>query len=164
MEDTLSNLNAGSLKIRLTNEKLYINTSTSSETIALRSVNGIGVFDLVEQYNNALTEYKNKRNGPKFMIGCGIVPIILSFACLFDSLITGFIFLMIIGLAFSLIGKFMLDKTDEDEPILMSAVRIMMSGGNREFEFDKADINSNHIAEFVAKVESTLTAFHKNNG
>jgi hypothetical protein len=48
-------------------------------------------------------------------------------------------------------------------PTLKSAVRIMMSGGNRDFTFDKADANSNNIAEFVAKVENTLTAFHKKN-
>lgn len=45
----------------------------------------------------------------------------------------------------------------------MSAVRVMMSGGNRDFQFDKAGIQSGNIAEFVAKVESTLTAYHKNN-
>ncbi len=39
----------------------------------------------------------------------------------------------------------------------------MMSGGNRDFMFDKADTNSNSVAEFVAKVENTLTAFHKKN-
>ena len=162
MEDTLSNLNAGGLKIRLTNEKLYINTSTSSETIALRSVNGIGVFDLVEQYNNALTEYKKRSQAPKTLIYCGILWVILSLFLYAN--ISFLITFLIMGIAFLLIGKFWLDNIKKDEPILMSAVRIMMSGGNREFEFDKADINSNHIAEFVAKVESTLTAFHKNNG
>jgi hypothetical protein len=37
----------------------------------------------------------------------------------------------------------------------------MMTGGNRDFMFDKANSNSIEVAEFVAKVEDTLTAFHK---
>ena len=47
------------------------------------------------------------------------------------------------------------------KPTLQSAVRIMMTGGNRDFTFDKAHANSSDVAEFVAKVEDTLTAFHK---
>jgi hypothetical protein len=43
----------------------------------------------------------------------------------------------------------------------MSAVRIMLNGGNRDFEFDKAGVDSEAVAEFVARVESTLTAYHK---
>jgi hypothetical protein len=38
----------------------------------------------------------------------------------------------------------------------------MMSGGNRDFQFDKMGIKSGNIAEFVALVESTLTSYHKN--
>jgi hypothetical protein len=41
-----------------TSEKLFINTPASSETFALRSVNGIGVIDLVDEYNKALTIWK----------------------------------------------------------------------------------------------------------
>jgi hypothetical protein len=37
----------------------------------------------------------------------------------------------------------------------------MMTGGNRDFTFDKAQANSMDVAEFVAKVEDTLTAFHR---
>ena len=35
----------------------------------------------------------------------------------------------------------------------------MMAGGNRDFMFDKAHSNSMEVAEFVAKVEDTLTAY-----
>jgi len=38
-----------------------------------------------------------------------------------------------------------------------------MNGGNRDFKFDKSSSDANKIAEFVAKVEETLTAYHKNN-
>jgi hypothetical protein len=50
---------------------------------------------------------------------------------------------------------------NKPKPTLKSAVRIMMTGGNRDFTFDKAHANSSDVAEFVAKVEDTLTAFHK---
>ena len=51
-----------------------------------------------------------------------------------------------------------------NEPKLMSVVRIMMSGGSRDFQFEKTGIKSGNVSDFVAKVESTLTAYHKNNG
>ena len=48
MENILSQFNADNLDIKLTSEKLFINTAASSEAFALRSVNGIGVVDLVD--------------------------------------------------------------------------------------------------------------------
>lgn len=63
---------------------------------------------------------------------------------------------------FAIIALIGMNKTN-NEPKLMSAVRIMMSGGNRDFQFDKTGIKSGNVAEFVAKVESTLTSYHKNN-
>jgi hypothetical protein len=39
----------------------------------------------------------------------------------------------------------------------------MMSGGNRDFKFDNTGVKSGNVAEFVASVESTLTAYQKNN-
>ena len=46
----------------------------------------------------------------------------------------------------------------------MSSLRIMLNGGVRDFKFDKADISSANIADFVSQVVKTLTAYHKNNG
>lgn len=43
MEETLSKLMADSFDIKLTSEKLFISTTTSIETFALRSVNGVSV-------------------------------------------------------------------------------------------------------------------------
>ena len=50
-----------------------------------------------------------------------------------------------------------------DPRIIIPATDDMLNGGNRDFVFDKANTNSQNIAEFVANVENTLTAFHKNN-
>lgn len=70
---------------------------------------------------------------------------------------------IMVGLAAIIGGYILLDKSKKEKPNLMSAVRIIMSGGNRDFQFDKTGIKSGDVAELVAKVELTLTAYHKNN-
>jgi hypothetical protein len=161
MENILSQFNAGNLEIKLTNEKLFINTATSSETFALRSVNGIGVVDLVDEYNKALTAWKIQRLNQKIFLGIGIFLAVIGFYILVKgiSLVIGF---LVFGSFLAIVSKIGMNKTN-NEPKLMSAVRIMMSGGNRDFQFDKTGIKSENVAEFVAKVESTLTSYHKNN-
>lgn len=147
MEAILSQFNAENLDIKLTSEKLFIKTLASDETFALRSVNGIGVIDLVDDYNNALAGWKaNKINTTIFYI-LGGVFVLLGLGISFFWLLFAAIFL-IFGWA---------NKTSE--PKLISAVRIMMSGQNRDFTFDKTGIKSGNVAE----VEKTLTAYHKNN-
>jgi hypothetical protein len=161
MEDVLSQLDAGSLDIKLTSEKLFINTPTSNEAFALRSVNGIGVVDLLDDYNNELNQYKTKQSTLVGFLGIGVLIAALGiYAITIPSTIFGFITLLI-GFLISL--ACFTSIRNSTAPTMQSAVRIMMSGGNRDFQFDKMGVNSVNIAEFVAKVESTLTAHHKNN-
>ncbi len=61
MENILSQFNTDNLDIKLTSEKLFINTVASNETFALRSVNGVGVIDLIDDYNKALTIWKKNQ-------------------------------------------------------------------------------------------------------
>jgi hypothetical protein len=162
MENILSQFNADNLDVKLTSEKLYINTTASSETFALRSVNGIGVVDLVDEYNHALTLYKNRKNSTKiFFYVCGIFFVVWGLICFLVST-TFAVILLTVSLVIFIVANTRIDKNN-NEPILMSAVRIMMSGGNRDFKFDKTGVKSGNVAEFVTKVESTLTAYHKNN-
>lgn len=158
MENILSQFNADNLEIKLTSEKLFINTTTSNETFALRSVNGIGVIDLVDEYNKALTAWKKTLPGTYVLMGFGALIFIAGF---FGEKIEPGIILM--GFAMAIGGYFLMVNSKKKKPNLLSAVRIMMSGGNRDFQFDKTGIKSGNIAEFVAKVESTLTSYHKNN-
>lgn len=160
MENILSQFNADNLDIKLTSEKLFINTATSNEAFALRSVNGVGVIDLVDDYNKALTIWKGKSNAYYLLFIIGGVFLISGFAGKSEDMDAG----IVLGLAAIVGGYFLLKKSNKEKPSLMSAVRIMMSGGNRDFQFDKSGIGSGNIAEFVAKVESTLTSYHKNNG
>jgi hypothetical protein len=161
MENTLKQLETEGLSIKLTDEKLFINTATSMETFALRSIDGIGVIDLVDQLNAMLNIHKQEKNGRIALIVLGIMIIFIGF--FFNSLLdfgmNFLVFVSIIGLSISLIGFYLVQALKK--PTLKSAVRIVMSGGNRDFIFDKAHSNSMEVAEFVAKVEDTLTAFHK---
>lgn len=155
--NTITQLKAGNLEIKLTSDKLFINTLTSSEAFALRSVNGIGVIDLVDDYNKALTAWKAKSNFPKLIMGFGGIMILAGLVSISDGGGAG----LGMGIALIGIGYYFLNKANNTKPELMSAVRIMMSGGNRDFSFVKSGVQSGNVAEFVANVESTLTAYHK---
>lgn len=166
MENILSEFSVKNLSIKLTDEKLFINTPSASETFALRSLNGIGVIDLVEKYNSAMTIYKtNIVNNKSLKIGGVIVIAVgLFFAYLFMKtefpIIALILFALFGGVGISMIIK---SNSQVDEPKLISAVRIMLNSGNRDFEFSKSSKVSDDVAQFVAKVESTLSSYHKNN-
>ena len=53
---------------------------------------------------------------------------------------------------------FLFQKNDK-KPILDSYFRLMLSGGDRKFKFNKSDSTSVQIADFINKVEETLTAY-----
>ena len=90
MENILSQFNADNLDIKLTSEKLFINTAASSEAFALRSVNGIGVVDLVDDYNKALTAWKAVRLNQKILLGTVIILGIMGLWTMQYSVGTGF--------------------------------------------------------------------------
>lgn len=73
----------------------------------------------------------------------------------------GFFSAIMFGVGAAIIALIFFNMKRQVKPTLKSAVRIMMTGGNRDFIFDKANTNSIEVAEFVANVEDTLTAFHK---
>ena len=68
----------------------------------------------------------------------------------------GFMF-FIIGIAIILLSG---NKTPY--PQMKSAVRVMLNGMNRDFEFNKNKDDAKEVAEFVALIEETLTAYNKN--
>lgn len=144
------------LKMKLTNEKLYVNSAISNETFALRSINGVGIVSLIEQYNKALEEYKKGK----------FTPIAVAIGFAFGGLINFAMENVVLGFAFIGVGVllyFFIMNMMKKEPELMSAVRIMLNGMNRDFEFNKKSAKAPEVAKFVALVEDTLTAYHKNN-
>ena len=158
MSTTISQLQTEGLQIKLTDEKLFITTTTSTETFALRSIDGIGVIDLVDKLNGELTEHKKLKTGFINLIASGSIFFIGGIYILSMDVSMGFGTLLF-GAGMAGFGIYKLNQSPK--PTLQSAVRIMMTGGNRDFTFDKAQANSTEVAEFVAKVEDTLTAFHR---
>jgi hypothetical protein len=160
MEKTVTNFESPEISIKLTEEKIYIKTPATSETFALRSINGIGIVDLVDRYNQELSENKAK-NSPLKLYLLGGFFLALGIASLADSIkyIGTALFFLILGAGLIYWGT----KKQANKPTLLSAVRIMISGMNRDFEFDKSGTYTTQIAELVVKVEETLTAYHKNN-
>jgi hypothetical protein len=159
MEQTISQLQLTGLQIKLTSEKLYIQTNVSQEAIALRSINGIGVVDLVDEYNKELTTFKALKQKANQGLILMIVSTILAIFVYFQI---GFAGVILCGVG--IIGGFIAyNKHNQiQEPSLKSSVRIMITGTTRDFTFNKAYSNASDVANFVAQVENTLSAFHKN--
>ncbi|MDB4114263.1 hypothetical protein N9572_01915 [Flavobacteriaceae bacterium] len=150
--------------VKLTSDKIFISAVGNEETLALRGVNGVGVYDDLEKYNEELEEFKKKTMSPKTrkylsytVYGFGVLTCLVGISSGDNpgSLIFGLLFFGGIGFA---ISKF---KSKKKPPSLDSYFRIMLSGGDRKFKFDKSGDNAQNIAQFINKVEETLTAYNK---
>jgi hypothetical protein len=157
-------LTIGSLEFKITDDKLYIDTISGSETYALRSINGISVKDDIDEYNVELNKHKEVDDFNNRVAGGAVVIGAIGIIALFNGLITGeeggisggTIF---IGGAIIYYKKVM--KKTMPPPQMRSVVRITMNSGDKSFSFFKDDANSGAVADFVATLEDTLTAFHK---
>lgn len=152
---------AKGFNVKLTNEKIYVSAIGQEETFALRSVNGVGLYDDIEKYNKELEEWKkqgggNSKNTGIGMIVAGVVFVLIGFM---DKSITGT--MLVEGGALAAVGYGYMSGLikGKEAPKLDSYFRLMLSGGSREFKFDKTDNNSVLIAEFVNKIEETLTSY-----
>ena len=150
-------------EITLTDEKVYVTTIGSQETFALRSVNGIGTYDDIEQYNKDLEEAKkkDKRYFKNWGIGAIAIGVTLLLASAVVSDFSAGVLSVILlpwGVWWYIIGA--KSESPEDKTKMKSYFRIMLSGGDR-FQFDKKAANAGEVADFCNKVEDTLTAYHK---
>lgn len=149
--------------VKLTSDKIFISAVGNEETLALRGVNGVGVYDDLEKYNKELEEFKKKTMSPKTrkyfsyaVYGFGVLYSIMFFST--PSFGGGIFCLLFFGGIGFAISKF---KSKKKPPSLDSYFRIMLSGGDRKFKFDKSGDNAKNIAQFINKVEETLTAYNK---
>ena len=65
--------------VKLTKDKIFITVIGNEETFALRGVNGVGLYDDLEKYNEELEKHKNtnhKLTGQVLMVG-GICLVVL---------------------------------------------------------------------------------------
>lgn len=172
MEQNLQELNVNGLNMKLTTEKLFVTSATSNETFALRSINGIGIVDLVDKLDHELKQWNTTHNpkglseeqiatNKKLYKIIGAVAIIVGIILLLANNPVWFVGL--IGGAISLFMGFYNSGNLPPKPTLKSAVRIMFSGMSRDFEFDKRTNEANQVAKFVAQVEDTLTSYNSRN-
>ena len=82
--------------------------------------------------------------------------IVLGLYCTSFSLVLG-IFWIAGGVLLEKLVSF--SSNLKKEPVLDSYFRLMLSGGDRKFKFNKSDETSVKIADFINKVEDTLTAY-----
>ena len=155
------------LEFRLNEDKLFINSSVSQEAIALRSLTGIAIVDDVDGYNSRISGWKTEEEKIQKMNKMGLPSLVIggafSIAAFLINVEQTRNMLLIFGV-FLLIGGYMSKNAKNKfvKPSMRSFVRLHTSSGTREFEFDKKSIVTGDVANFVARVEDTLTAFHKN--
>lgn len=146
--------------VKLTGDKIYISAVGNEETFALRSVNGIGLYDNITKYNEENENFKkvqkNKKTNSIAFYVLAVVFLITGIAGGEDVIAAGLVEAVIFA-----IGGFFMAKQIGEAPKLDSYFRIMLSGGSREFKFDKNDNNATDVADFINKVEDTLTAYNK---
>lgn len=144
--------------ISLTEEKVYVTAVGSQETFALRSVNGIGTYDDVEKYAEELKkaeqEYKSNRVVFIFLV---LVAIITGIFCFTEDFLAFGGVCILVGVG---VGVWVLNQKEPKDTVKMdSYFRIMLSGGDRTFKFNKQASNASDIASFINAVEDTLTAY-----
>lgn len=148
------------LNVKLTGDKIYISGASGDETFALRSVNGVGTYDDIEKFAKESEEYANKGTG--FKVGFFIF-LVLTLAMLLaafedSSVFGGAIFMG--GITYFFYYKWK-NPSEKGAPVLDSYLKFMISGNERLFKFNKSDETSALIADFINKVEDTLTAYNK---
>lgn len=154
--------------VRLTTEKIYAKSVGLEETYALRSVDGAGVFDDIEGFTKEKLEAekssKSKRNwGLVSMIFFGFPLLRFIIGGLIDVEEFGeqtgvyVIFAILFGLGVSLYIK---SKKALNKVKLKSYIKIIISGSNKLYLFDKNASDSEKVAEFLEKVEETLTKYN----
>ena len=145
--------------VKLTKDKIFITAVGNEETFALRGVNGVGLYDDIDKYNKELEEQKkvnHKLNG-YIMIALGIILGIAGIINIQTDSTTAIMFI-VEGIGVGVGGNLMM-KAKNEPPKLDSYFKLILSGGDRKFKFDKNDETSASIADFINKIEDTLTAY-----
>jgi hypothetical protein len=144
--------------VTLTSEKIFVSSIGQEETFALRSVSGVGLYDDITKYNKELEEHKKSSNPNAAYVVAGLGGIVTLSSLFSDSsdkaVGVGEGVAIVIGAI--LYAKGLQGKA---APVLDSYFTLMLSGGDRRFKFNKSGGNATDIANFINKVEDTLTAY-----
>ena len=136
--------------LKLTDQRLYAKSVGIEETYALRSVDGAGVWDDLEKYKTEKLE-GDRRANPKRNWGVAVgvavgVGVLVGVALGVGGLILYFGY-----------KKFMQSK--EIRVSLNSYIKIIISGDDKNYIFNKKSKESADIAKFLEKLEQTLTKY-----
>lgn len=145
--------------VKLTSERIYAKSIGLEETYALRSVDGAGVFDDMELFAKEKLEAENSARAGK--IGGGIL-ILCGIAFFFSAMEVSDPGLpILLSLVFIGFGIFLINNASQKvaKVKLRSYIKIIISGSNKLYLFDKNAPDSEKIAEFLEKVEETLTKY-----
>ena len=151
--------------VKLTSEKIYAKAIGLEETYALRSVDGAGVFDDMEGFAKEKLEAerssKSKKSwgiGLMVFFGLGLLGGFLQMSEGNDDAASG---LGLSAILFGL-GVYLYNKSKEalGKVKLKSYIKIIISGSNKLYLFDKNAPDSEKVAEFLEKVEETLTKYN----
>lgn len=147
--------------VKLTEDKIYLTAVGNEETLALRGVNGVGVYDDLEKYNKELDAHKKKVGNPKTKKKVSKVCYVLAGLFFIIGIVGGGVENGVAGLMlFAILGYVYSRSSKIPAPTLDSYFSLMLTGGDRRFKFDKSNNNAKDIAEFINKVEETLTAYN----
>jgi hypothetical protein len=154
------------LNCKLTKDRLYITSLGNEEIFALRGINGVGIYDDIVKFNEELELYKDYLNEirklklyKKIYFVLSSLSFVVAFY-LFSQLDIQFWgnLAYIMSILFFILGYRSKPSEIYEKPKLESYVRLILSGGERNFLFNKSDKNSVFIADFINKLEKTLTA------
>lgn len=145
------------VNLKLTEDKIFVTSIGNEETFALRSINGVGLYDDIDKYTKELDSFKSKKKQSK---RAAIMFYVIAVTMLSVVLVAGpgaiVLPLMFTGVGY-LISRSSRKKTS---PILDSYFKLMISGNDKFFLFNKNDSNVKNVADFINKVEETLTSYH----
>ncbi len=148
------------LNVKLTEDKLFVTSTGVEETFALRGLNGIGVYDDIKQLNADLN-YVNSLKKESRIWSWIIIFVMIFFLFGFNEYDKSERKAMIIAeCVMGYLAYYFWTKHNKIKPELRSYLKIILTGGDRRFDFNKKNKNAKNIALFINKVEETLTAYH----
>jgi len=144
------------LNLELSGEKLIIKTESSNESLSLKSINSIGIIDLVEEFEKAQTVFKTSKLLRKILFSFGIFFVLFGIGVILKlDLVLG-LGIVVFSSIFFVLG-FLVKKQNKVEPQLKSVIRISMNGRNRDLVFINSTENKFKASEFVSVIENKLT-------
>ena len=152
------NDNSG-LNVKLTEDKIYVSGASGDETFALRSVNGVGTYDDIDKFALENEAFDKAGGGWKWsfrIFAILMFPTIIRVAQEPEGAPALIVFAALAGFCY-----YKWKNAKANPPILDSYLKFMISGNERMFKFNKSNESSATIADFINKIEDTLTAYNK---